>query len=58
MYVELTHQEVEAFNCSLGLMMGQMGVTRGGKDGLMAEELLQVREINACFNTVCGVTMP
>jgi len=37
---ESTHQVVEAFNCGLGLMMGQMRVTRGGEDGLMAEKLL------------------
>lgn len=40
MDVESTHQEVEAFNCGLSLMMGQMGVTRGGEDRLMTEELL------------------
>lgn len=37
---ESTHQEVEAFNCGLGLMIGQMRVTRCGEDGLVAEELL------------------
>ena len=58
MDVESTHQEVEAFNCGLGLMIGQMRVTRGGEDGLVAEELLQVGEIDACFDTVRGITMP
>lgn len=42
MDVESTHQEIEALNSRLGLMTGQMRVTRGGEDGLMTEELLQV----------------
>jgi hypothetical protein len=58
MDVEFAHQEIEAFNRGVGLMAGQMGVTGGGEDGLVTEELLQVREINACFNTVCGKAVP
>ncbi|MDO8344096.1 MAG: hypothetical protein Q7T48_12915 [Cellvibrio sp.] len=57
MDLELTHQEIEAFDRRLGLMTGQMRVTRGGEDGLMTEELLQVREIDARFYAVCGETV-
>lgn len=57
MDLELTHQEIEAFDRRLGLMIGQMRVTRGGEDGLMTEELLQVREIDAGFYAVCGETV-
>jgi hypothetical protein len=40
MDVESIHQEIEAFNSGLGLMIGQMRVTCGSEDGLVAEELL------------------
>lgn len=57
MDLESAHQEIEAFNSRFGLMTGQMRVTRGGEDGLMTEELLQVREIDARFYAVCGETV-
>lgn len=40
MNIEATHQEIEAFNSGIRLMAGEMGVTRGGENGLMTEELL------------------
>jgi hypothetical protein len=38
--VETIHQEIEALNGGLGLMMGEMRVTCGGENRLMTEKLL------------------
>ena len=38
-------------------MVGEVGVTDGGEDGLMPEDSLHFQQINACFNQVGGITV-
>lgn len=41
----------------LGLV-GQMGIADGGQNGVMAEDLLYLEQIDAGFDQVCGVGVP
>lgn len=41
----------------LGLV-GQVGITNGGENGLMAEVPLDLEQVDAGFDQVCGVGMP
>lgn len=41
----------------LGLV-GQVGVANGGQNGVMAEVLLDLEQVDAGFDQVCGVGVP
>ena len=41
----------------LGLV-GEMGVTDGGENGMMAEELLYLDQIDTGLDQMCGIAMP
>ena len=41
----------------LGLV-GEMGVTDRGENGMMAEELLYLDQIDAGLDQMCGIAMP
>lgn len=58
MNLQLIHQAIEALDGCVGLMTGEMRIARGGEDGLMTEELLQVGEVDASFDAMRGVAVP
>ena len=47
---EALHQAVDAINGVMRGLVGQVGVANGGENGLMAEDLLHLDQINAGFN--------
>jgi len=38
-------------------MVGEVGVTDGGEDGLMPEDSLHFQQVDACFDQVGGIGM-
>ena len=38
-------------------LIGEMSVANGGQNGLMAKNLLNLDQINARFNQVCGIAV-
>ena len=55
--VDLPDQLVDA--CAAGelALFGEMGVTEGGENGLVPEDLLHFEQVDACFNQMGGVTV-
>jgi len=53
----LPDQLVDA--CAAGelALFGEMGVTEGGEDGLVAEDLLHFQQVDTCFNQMGGIAV-
>ena len=51
------HQGVDAINGLMLSRIGEMGVTNRGQNGLMAQDFLDVKQINTGFNQMCGIAV-
>ena len=57
MEAEAIHQAVDAFDGVMLGLVGQMGVAGGGEDGVMAEDLLDLDQIDAGLDEVRGIAV-
>jgi hypothetical protein len=55
---ETIHQAVDLFDGAMLGLVRQVSVSRGGEDGMMAEELLHFDQIDAGLDQMGGVGMP
>src|SRR5665811_715624 len=55
--LDLSHQLVETCAAVELTLFGEVGVTEGGENGLMAENLLHFEQIDARFNQMGGITV-
>ena len=49
---ETIHQAVDVFDGVMLRLVGQMGIAGGGENGVMAEELLHLDQIDPCLDQV------
>jgi hypothetical protein len=43
---------------TVGGVSGKVGVSGGGQDADMAEDVLQLKQINTCFQQMRGIAVP
>ena len=54
---EAAHQSVDTIYRLMLRLIGEMGVANRGQNGLMAQDFLNLDQINAGLNQMCGKAM-